>query len=202
MHGGVGVLDLLLTGFYPAITWMAFVTAGMALGRLDLTSSTVRRRLAVFGPAIIVIILAMGPDPKAWGEKFWNDGPYTWLMAIVPGMDGVRVPARFTILAVLCLAIFTALLLARLRFASASTSTSSYRERLVFGGVVVASLLETWPPAIPMATLPARPPAVTQDATVIELPFGILQDTPALYRAMFHRRPLVDGYRGYFPPSH
>jgi hypothetical protein len=66
----------------------------------------------------------------------------------------------------------------------------------------VASLLETWPPAIPMATLPARPPAVTQDATVIELPFGILQETPALYRAMFHRRPLVDGYSGYFPPSH
>jgi hypothetical protein len=181
-----------------AVTWPALLLA-IALSPAAERAWRERSVTAFYlGTTIIVIILAMGPDPKAWGEKFWNDGPYTWLMAIVPGMDGVRVPARFTILAVLCLAIFTALLLARLRFASAS----SYRERLVFGGVVVASLLETWPPAIPMATLPARPPAVTQDATVIELPFGILQETPALYRAMFHRRPLVDGYSGYFPPSH
>ena len=52
---GVGVLDLLLTGFYPAITWMTFVVTGMALGRLDLTSGAVQRRLAVLGPALIVL---------------------------------------------------------------------------------------------------------------------------------------------------
>ncbi|MFC4466086.1 DUF418 domain-containing protein [Streptomyces xiangluensis] len=50
---GVGVLDLLLTGLYPAITWMTFVVTGMALGRLDLTSGVVQRRLAVVGPALI-----------------------------------------------------------------------------------------------------------------------------------------------------
>jgi uncharacterized membrane protein len=52
---GVGVLDLLVTGFYPAITWMAFVIAGMALGRLDLAAVAVQRRLAVLGPALIVL---------------------------------------------------------------------------------------------------------------------------------------------------
>lgn len=52
--GGVGILDLLLTGFYPAITWMAFVIAGMALGRLDLAAGSVRRRLAALGPALVV----------------------------------------------------------------------------------------------------------------------------------------------------
>ncbi|KUO09469.1 DUF418 domain-containing protein [Streptomyces sp. DSM 15324] len=50
---GVGVLDLLLLGLYPAITWMTFVVTGMALGRLDLASGTVQRRLAVVGPAMI-----------------------------------------------------------------------------------------------------------------------------------------------------
>ncbi|GAA2276168.1 heparan-alpha-glucosaminide N-acetyltransferase domain-containing protein [Streptomyces hawaiiensis] len=50
---GVGALDFLLTGFYPAITWMTFVVTGMALGRLDLSSGEVRRRLAVVGPALI-----------------------------------------------------------------------------------------------------------------------------------------------------
>lgn len=52
---GVGVLDLLLTGFYPAVTWMPFVIAGMAIGRLDLATRTVQRRLAALGVALTVV---------------------------------------------------------------------------------------------------------------------------------------------------
>ncbi|MFF8013551.1 DUF418 domain-containing protein [Streptomyces sp. NPDC007929] len=55
----VGVLDLLLTGFYPALTWMSFVIAGMALGRLDLNSGTVQRRLAALGAALTVTAYGM-----------------------------------------------------------------------------------------------------------------------------------------------
>ncbi|MFM9448304.1 DUF418 domain-containing protein [Streptomyces acidiscabies] len=51
---GVGVLDLLFTGFYPTITWMAFVVAGMALARLDLSAPVVRRRLAALGASLAV----------------------------------------------------------------------------------------------------------------------------------------------------
>ncbi len=57
--GEVGLLDLLLTGFYPALTWMSFVIAGMALGRLDLSSSTVRRRLAALGACLTVAAYGM-----------------------------------------------------------------------------------------------------------------------------------------------
>lgn len=49
----VGVLDLFVTGLYPTITWMTFVVAGMALGRADLGSGAVRRRLAAIGAALI-----------------------------------------------------------------------------------------------------------------------------------------------------
>ncbi|MFI9547808.1 DUF418 domain-containing protein [Streptomyces sp. NPDC052016] len=55
----VGVLDLLLTGFYPALTWMSFVIAGMALGRLDLSSGTVQRRLAALGATLTVSAYGM-----------------------------------------------------------------------------------------------------------------------------------------------
>ncbi|RSS51684.1 DUF418 domain-containing protein [Streptomyces sp. WAC07061] len=48
----VGVLDLLLTGFYPAITWTSFVVAGMALARLDLSAVPVQRRLAALGAGL------------------------------------------------------------------------------------------------------------------------------------------------------
>jgi uncharacterized membrane protein YeiB len=69
--GGAGLLDLTLTGFYPAIPWMAFIIAGMALGRLDVSSGAVRKRLAVFGPALAVF---------AYGTS--------WLLAQL--IDGVR----------------------------------------------------------------------------------------------------------------
>ncbi|MET8763990.1 heparan-alpha-glucosaminide N-acetyltransferase domain-containing protein [Lentzea sp. NPDC004782] len=69
--GGAGLLDLTLTGFYPAIPWMAFIVAGMALGRLDVSSGAVRKRLAIFGPALAVF---------AYGTS--------WLLAQL--IDGVR----------------------------------------------------------------------------------------------------------------
>ena len=55
----VGVLDLLLTGFYPALTWLPFVISGMALGRLDLSSGAVQRRLAALGAALTVAAYGM-----------------------------------------------------------------------------------------------------------------------------------------------
>ncbi|MEU5220944.1 DUF418 domain-containing protein [Streptomyces sp. NPDC020807] len=63
----VGVLDLLLTGFYPTITWMSFVVAGMALARLDLSAVPVQRRLAVLGASLTagaygLSLLLAGPN--------------------------------------------------------------------------------------------------------------------------------------------
>ena len=50
--GGDGVLPLFLNGGYPTLTWMPFVLAGMALGRLDLAAAATRIRLAIIGPAL------------------------------------------------------------------------------------------------------------------------------------------------------
>ncbi|WP_369227923.1 DUF418 domain-containing protein [Streptomyces sp. R39] len=50
-----GIVSLLFTGTYPAMTWIPFVLAGMAVARLDLTAATVRARLALTGAALAVI---------------------------------------------------------------------------------------------------------------------------------------------------
>ncbi|GGR18833.1 membrane protein [Streptomyces aurantiogriseus] len=55
----VGALDLLLTGFYPALTWMSFVIAGMALGRLDLSCGTILKRLAALGATLTAAAYGM-----------------------------------------------------------------------------------------------------------------------------------------------
>ena len=46
------VQGLLFTGYYPAFTWMTYLLAGLAIGRLDLRSATVASRLAAAGAAI------------------------------------------------------------------------------------------------------------------------------------------------------
>lgn len=52
---GHGLLELFLVGGFPAVSWMAYVLAGMALARLDLSAARVRRRLAAAGAALAAI---------------------------------------------------------------------------------------------------------------------------------------------------
>ncbi|WP_328429588.1 DUF418 domain-containing protein [Streptomyces sp. NBC_00443] len=49
------LVSLLFTGSYPALTWIPFVIAGMAVARLDLAATAVPARLAWAGVALAVI---------------------------------------------------------------------------------------------------------------------------------------------------
>ncbi|WP_405765345.1 DUF418 domain-containing protein [Streptomyces sp. NBC_01538] len=49
-----GPVSLFFTGGYPALTWVPFVIAGMAVARCDLAATTVRIRLALTGVALAV----------------------------------------------------------------------------------------------------------------------------------------------------
>ncbi|KFF98094.1 membrane protein [Streptomyces scabiei] len=49
-----GPVSLLFTGGYPALTWVPFVIAGMAVARCDLAATAVRIRLALTGIALAV----------------------------------------------------------------------------------------------------------------------------------------------------
>ncbi|MEU7662906.1 DUF418 domain-containing protein [Streptomyces lincolnensis] len=49
-----GPVSLFFTGGYPALTWVPFVIAGMAVARCDLAATAVRIRLALTGAALAV----------------------------------------------------------------------------------------------------------------------------------------------------
>ncbi|KUN29401.1 hypothetical protein AQJ23_01055 [Streptomyces antibioticus] len=49
-----GLVSLFFTGGYPALTWVPFVIAGMAVARCDLAATAVRIRLALTGAALAV----------------------------------------------------------------------------------------------------------------------------------------------------
>ncbi|NEA98579.1 DUF418 domain-containing protein [Streptomyces sp. SID13726] len=82
-----GIVSLLFTGSYPALTWIPFVIAGMAVARLDLAAAVVRTRLAFTGVGLAVVgyggsWLALHLVPGAlsklggggWGEGDWGGG--------------------------------------------------------------------------------------------------------------------------------
>ncbi|GHC67543.1 DUF418 domain-containing protein [Streptomyces flavofungini] len=50
-----GLVSLLFTGSYPALSWLPFVIAGMAVARLDLADTAVRIRLAATGVGLAVL---------------------------------------------------------------------------------------------------------------------------------------------------
>jgi hypothetical protein len=142
---------------------------------------------------VMCLVLAMGPVLRIAGNEVAAGGPYAWLMTIVPGFTGVRVPARFTLVAMLCLSMAAAILIARLR------------RRWIGIAVAAIALMEVWLRPIPLLPLPPLLEAMALTPTaraVLELPVGNAQEFPALYRSMFHRRPLVNGYSGYTPRAY
>ncbi|WP_406335458.1 DUF418 domain-containing protein [Streptomyces sp. NBC_00203] len=108
--GADGIVSLLFTGSYPALTWISFVIAGMAVARLDLAAQAVRVRLAITGVSLAVLgyggswlALRLVPgaasaiDASGWGEgggalsAWWADtagypsgDTPAWLLAASP----------------------------------------------------------------------------------------------------------------------
>ncbi len=147
-------------------------------------------------------------------------GPYQWLLDVVPGYDGLRVPARFLMLVALFLAVLAGL-------GAAALLRTRYRRAALIGlGIAAAGILaEAWvaplqtnQPVVPSAefTLPPRPAsgsrlnpiyqeikALPDPVVLAELPFGEpAYDVLAVFYAGHHRRPLLNGYSGFFPQSY
>jgi uncharacterized membrane protein len=65
-HPGVFLTDMLLTGYYPALPWMAYICVGLAIGRLDLTSRKIATVLTAAGVTMatsiwLLSVLLLGP---------------------------------------------------------------------------------------------------------------------------------------------
>lgn len=58
---GTFLMNMVFTGVYPAITWIAFILLGMAIGRLDLTNIEVQIKLGVYS-GIVIGVVAIGSD--------------------------------------------------------------------------------------------------------------------------------------------
>lgn len=90
------VAELLVTGTYPALLWLAFVLVGLAVGRLDLVDAQVRLRLA--GAGVLAAVLGYvggwvttralaGGLPSGGPEDGFASPPGEWDAAWLAGAE-------------------------------------------------------------------------------------------------------------------
>jgi hypothetical protein len=179
------------SALFPGVTIVAIVVAGALVARRG-----ARSMLAFFvAGGLLMWAMSLGPQPTFMNEPWLPWGPYAWLMA-VPGADGVRVPARFWMLAVLCLASAGAIAFAQL-------ADRRPRARLALAAAACAGILaDGWQVPMDFPEPPEARPNRTAAAARVDLPFVVSHDLRSLFRAISHQRPLVNGYSGHFAPHH
>ena len=147
--------------------------------------------------AVATWMFAWGPTPLLNGQPALETGPYGWLM-LMPGLDGLRVPARFWMMTVLCLSVLLGCLVARTLEAGLSRALKP--ALLAIAGL--ALLLDGWT-TIRTASIPAAPPRpdLLRGSTVITLPIAdhLDEDAAAELNASAGGWASVNGYSGYEP---
>lgn len=174
---------------FPGVTALALTLAGLVVARRD-------RRFQFYAlAAVLMTALAAGPASSPFSiDLLWH--PYS-LLAGLPGFTGLRVPARFFMLAVLCLAVAAGLsfdaLARRLRGRTSIVALGT----LVFAGLAVDGMIAGMPLGVPPGQLILK----ERNARVLALPFEDGRVSVfAMYQSMGHRLPVVNGYAGYVPP--
>jgi len=172
--------------------WILVVATGSGARRIVRDRSP----LAFYVAATLAMwAFSFGPSPSIGDVEIRSWAPYRWLI-LLPGYDGLRVPARFAMLATLCLAAAAGIALAQLQ------RKLGRRAQLALVAIAaVGALAEGWR-SVPVKPLPESSIVRADDApgAVMELPLGDpWQDVVSLYRGIGHRHPVVNGYSGYFP---
>ena len=201
---GFGLLSLAVIGLG---------TAGKRTGEHYTDTAAARLRVAGSYGAVGAagFVLSLGPEPSAGGTVLMNGGLYDWLLGSVPGLDGLRVPARAAVLVFLSLTVIAALgvqwLTDRLSRAGAATFGLLSICVLVMEGyhpVSVAAFETSQESRAVYRWLRLRAPGA-----VVELPFyghgRVRMEEQALrfmHGTLDHRRPVVNGYSGYRSPLH
>jgi len=193
--GGVRLLSV-GTPHKPLSVGLLFLVIAAAMHPSVRTAWRRRSALAFYALAAVAMwLFSLGPAPTLLNRPIIYKAPYAWLM-LLPGVDGIRVPARFWMLAAMCLSIAGGLAIRQLtarwpRFARALPVVAC-----------LGVLADSWPLMIPMEKPPASRPVHTRAVARLELPAKPFHDSIALYRATEHRRPLLNGYSGYFAPHY
>jgi hypothetical protein len=137
-------------------------------------------------------IFALGPDPTFMNHRLLYRAPYSALM-MLPGFDGLRVPARFWTMTLACLAVVGALAVHRLQGSA---------RRVVVAIAAAGLLLDGWPRHFVVRDAPPLRPSPPDAVVRLDLPVTDYGDVGALYQQMFDAKPLYNGFSGFSAPHY
>jgi len=135
-----------------------------------------------------------------------NGSLYPWLYTYLSPFKGLRVPARFSMLAGMTLAILSGYGAARI------FTRWPRRQWLLAAGIMAVAAVEAIPqmplehvwrePPDVYGSIAREPSAVLAEFPMPTDPAGFFWDTRYLYFSTFHWHPMVNGNSGYFPQSY
>ena len=227
MFGGIDfdVLGVRVRATTPQRLFLQFVVVFALLLAL---SPRMRSRLALVAPSpvaffsaatVLAIWLSLGPMPNAGEGRVSGLGLYSLLYAHVPGFNGVRVPARYAMIAGLFLAVVAGY---GARFLNFNLALVTSVLVLAEGAAIPFEINRTWnmheatPPArvysahtLGRTTGAAAPlvynrvAALPAGSVITEFPFGDgAWEIRYVYYAAAHWKPITNGYSGGFPPRY
>lgn len=142
--------------------------------------------------AVLMWLLSLGPELRLHGATLGVPGPYA-LLSLLPGFNGMRVPARLWMVAVVCLASCAAL---------AVGGIESRRVRVWLAVVAGCGvLLDGWPRAIAIIDVPPMRVTASRAHARLGLPMRETE-TETMYGSIAQQRPVFNGYSGYSAPQH
>src|SRR5262249_49416657 len=130
---------------------VAVAVALVLLALLPGAGSAYRRRSVTafyLLAAFVTWIFALGPNPTLMDHRFLYRAPYSWLM-LLPGFEGLRVPARFWTMTLVCLSVTGALAVHRLEGSA---------RRAIVSLAVAGLLIDGWPKRFVVVTAPTVRP--------------------------------------------
>ena len=93
--GGGVIFDLLVTGVYPGLIWIAFVLVGLAIGRLDLRALRVQVWLVLVGLVLAVVGYGVGSIGDAvLGSSSSPESSSSWTYVPSEGIEMESVPGE------------------------------------------------------------------------------------------------------------
>lgn len=169
----------------------------------------------------LAIYLSLGPEPRAGGKELNGPPLYWWLYEFVPGMDGLRVPARFAAVGGLFLVVTAGFGLRDVarwlphRAASVLAAIScvwlvesaTLPFPVAMHGAADTPVLRDPPTHLPVGwSVPPEAQALSNlpaNAVLVHLPMGdISWELHYMYDSIYHWRPMVNGYSGYAPRTY
>jgi hypothetical protein len=133
---------------------------------------------------------------------------YVPLMQLLPGLDGMRVPARFAAI----LGVAVVYLAARGIDGTLARIAPPARRALAVAGLALFLVLELWPRPLRWVPIPRDDElapvyhwlAGRDDVrALLEIPMKAGgRELPYMYAATLHWKPIANGYSGFLPPSY